>query len=100
MNTMKLTAISAALTLCAGMASAEQQCWVGAKYNDSSQWNIACTQTYGTGSQILAQGGVCEHFVWPSYMGCLQSMGRPAFCQGLTREYPTGAAPWCGAISL
>lgn len=82
MNTLKLTCIAAALTLSAGMAAAEQQCWVGAKYNDNSQWNIACTQTYGSGSQILAQGGYANILFGPATWDACKAWADKHFAKG------------------
>ena len=45
------------LSLTASAVVAVQQCWVGVKYDDSTDYSIACTQIVGTGAQILQQTG-------------------------------------------
>lgn len=45
MTYLNTAIIAAGLTLAAGACAAEQQSWDGAKYDDHSHWNIACTQT-------------------------------------------------------
>jgi invasion protein IalB len=47
----------AALGISATAATADQQCWVGTAHGNQKDWTIACTQVYGTGSQILGQTG-------------------------------------------
>ncbi|PYG29998.1 hypothetical protein [Pelagimonas varians] len=66
MKRLKTAILAAGLTLAAGACAAEQQCWVGAKYDDHSQWNIACSQTYGSGSQILSTKGYANILFGPA----------------------------------
>ncbi len=66
MRNLKIVALAVGVMGLAGAAAAEQQCWVGAKYSDHTQWNIACTQTYGTGSQILASNGFANILFGPA----------------------------------
>ncbi|WGW03325.1 hypothetical protein [Tropicibacter oceani] len=66
MTLLKISAMALGFGVLASAALADQQCWVGVKPNDSSQVNIACTQTYGMGSQILAQKGYSQIVYGPA----------------------------------
>ncbi|MGH1414357.1 MAG: hypothetical protein ACRBB0_12760 [Pelagimonas sp.] len=66
MKKLMIAALALGFIGLAGAAAAEQECWVGAKYTDHSQWNIACSQTYGSGSQILATNGYANILFGPA----------------------------------
>ena len=66
----------------AGAAATAQPCCVGVNPHDSLQYNIACTQTHGMGSQILTQKGFGRIAFGPASCNQCQACADKTFAKG------------------